>query len=151
MQATLSTWILLFTSLVIEMLSAGFDQASSPSKPDYALTGMLLAIVGILVCIWELVHKGKKERIVLRRGILLCFYHPPPDNGLFGTFAEITGLCVAIAQCVCSAVQYYFISHHGTNPMKVSPVAAAFFFGLLVSNFVKNQRFTGDDTLQNGT
>ncbi|CAN6691366.1 unnamed protein product [Malus baccata var. baccata] len=150
-RATSSEWIMLLTSLVIEILSAVFDQASSPRKPHYALIGMLLAIVAVLVCIWELVHNGKKERIVLRRrGILWCFYYPPPNNTLFGTFAEITGLCLGTAQCMCSAVQYHFIRHHATNPMKLSPLAAVFFLGLVVSKLVQNQRFTVDDTLQNG-
>ena len=152
MQATSSDWILLCTSFVIETLSAVFDQASSPRKPHYALIGMLLAMVAVLVCIWELVHNGKKERIVLRRrGKLWCFYYPPPNNMLFGTIAEITGLSLAIAQCICSAVQFHFICRHATNPMKLSPLTAVFFFGLVVSKVVQNQRFTVDDTLQNGT
>ncbi|KAB2605967.1 hypothetical protein D8674_005684 [Pyrus ussuriensis x Pyrus communis] len=53
-----SEWNLLFTSFVIETVSAAFDLSSSPRKPQYTLIGMLLAIVAVLVCIWELVHKG---------------------------------------------------------------------------------------------
>ncbi|BFG30623.1 hypothetical protein CerSpe_168970 [Prunus speciosa] len=72
-------WIFLATNLGLEMLSAACDQASSPRRPHYALCGMLLAIAAVLISIWELIYRGKKERVVLRRwGILWWFYHSPP-------------------------------------------------------------------------
>ncbi|XP_050112021.1 uncharacterized protein LOC126590595 [Malus sylvestris] len=152
MQATSSEQMVLYTSFAIESLSAFFDQVSSPGKPHYALIGMLLSIVAVLVCIWELVHNGKKERVVLRRrGMLWCFYYPPPNNKLFGSFAEITGLSLGIAQCICSSVQYHFIHRHAINPMKLSLLPIAYLFGLVVSKLVQNHRLTVDDTLQNGT
>ncbi|XP_021810206.1 uncharacterized protein KIAA2012-like isoform X3 [Prunus avium] len=51
-------WIFLAINLGLEMLSAAFDQASSPRKPHYALFGMLLAIAAVLISIWELIYKG---------------------------------------------------------------------------------------------
>ncbi|KAM2352535.1 hypothetical protein TB1_006764 [Malus domestica] len=88
----------------------------------------MLAIVAVLACISKLLHNGTKERVVLRRrGMLWCFYYPPPNNMLFGTFPEIFGLCLAIVQCICSAVQYYFLHRHAINPVKLSHVPAVFF------------------------
>ncbi|CAL9017626.1 unnamed protein product [Prunus brigantina] len=67
----------------LEILSAGFDQVSSTSKPCYALISLLLAIAAVFTCIWELIYNGIKERdaspnstvfgIVVRRVI-------PSDN-----------------------------------------------------------------------
>ncbi|KAB2605961.1 hypothetical protein D8674_005678 [Pyrus ussuriensis x Pyrus communis] len=134
-------WILLLANLGLEILSAACDQVSSPRKPRYALIGKLLAIVAILACIWELVHIGGK---------LWCFYYPPPNNMLYGTFPEIFGLVLAIVQCICSAVQYYYLCRHATNPIKLSPVPVVFFFGLVDLKLVKTERYTVDDTLENG-
>ncbi|XP_016648413.1 PREDICTED: uncharacterized protein LOC103325585 isoform X2 [Prunus mume] len=100
-------WIFLATSLGLEMLSAAFDQASSPTKPHYALFGVLLATAALLISIWELIYNGRKERVVLRRwGRLWWFYYPPPRNALFGTLPDIYGLVGGISQCICSVVQY---------------------------------------------
>ncbi|KAB2605966.1 hypothetical protein D8674_005683 [Pyrus ussuriensis x Pyrus communis] len=149
--ATSSEWILLLSNLGLEILSVAFDQVSSPRKPHCALIGMLLAIVAMLACIWELVHNGTKETDVLRRrGKLWCFFYPPPNNMLYGTFAEIFGLVLAIVRCICSAVRYYYLCRHATNPIKLSPVPVVFFFSLVDLNLLKNQRYTVDDTLENG-
>ncbi|BFG30633.1 hypothetical protein CerSpe_169070 [Prunus speciosa] len=74
-------WIFLATNLGLEILSAACDQASSPRRPHYALFGMLLAIAAVLISIWELIYRGKKARVVLKRwGMLWWFYHPPPPR-----------------------------------------------------------------------
>ncbi|CAB4321063.1 unnamed protein product [Prunus armeniaca] len=56
-KATSVEWAFLLTGLCLEILSLAFDQASSPSKPQYALFGMILAIAAVLICIWELIYK----------------------------------------------------------------------------------------------
>ncbi|XP_068306970.1 uncharacterized protein [Pyrus communis] len=108
-------WIFLVVALGLEMLSAAFDQASSPSKPHYALLGMLCAVAALLTTIWELTYKAIKERVVLRRpGLLMLPYlfYPPPRNTVFGDLYDIYGLVGGISQCACSAVQYvYFLRH----------------------------------------
>ncbi|BFG31302.1 hypothetical protein CerSpe_175770 [Prunus speciosa] len=72
-------WIFLATNLGLEMLSAACDQASSPRRPHFALSGMLLAIAAMLLSIGELIYRGKKERVVFRSwGMLGWFYHPSP-------------------------------------------------------------------------
>ncbi|XP_048431682.1 uncharacterized protein LOC125473209 isoform X2 [Pyrus x bretschneideri] len=150
MRATSSEWIPLLTNLGLEILSAAFDQVSSPRKPHYALIGMLLAIVAMLACIWELVHNGIKEGVVLRRkGKLWWFYYPSPSNMLYGTFPKMFGLLLAIVQCICSAVQYYYLCRHATNPIKLSPVPVVFVFCLVVLKLVEHRRYTVDGTLEN--
>ncbi|XP_021799953.1 uncharacterized protein LOC110758129 isoform X2 [Prunus avium] len=104
----------------LEMLSAGFDQVSSTSKPLYALISLLLAIAAVLTCILELIHNGIKHK------------DASPNRPVFGTLPDIFGLGLAVIQCVCSAVQYYFLHHHHSNPMKLSPVPLFFFTCLVV-------------------
>ncbi|XP_034212458.1 uncharacterized protein LOC117625010 isoform X5 [Prunus dulcis] len=104
----------------LEILSAGFDQISSTSKPRYALTSLLLAVAGVFTCIWELIYNVIKER------------DASPNSTVFGTLPDIFGLGLAVIQCVCSAVQYYFLHHHHSNPMKLSPVPVFFFTCLVV-------------------
>ncbi|XP_020417716.1 uncharacterized protein LOC109948569 isoform X3 [Prunus persica] len=104
----------------LEILSAGFDQVSSTSKPRYALISLLLAVAAVFTCIWELIYNGMKER------------DASPNSTVFGTLPDIFGLGLAVIQCVCSAVQYYFLHHHHSNPMKLSPVPLFFFSCLVV-------------------
>ncbi|CAL8155198.1 unnamed protein product [Prunus armeniaca] len=135
-------WIFLATILGLEMLSAACDQASSPRKPHYALSGMLLAIAAVLISIWELIYRGKKERVVLRRwGMLWWFYHtPPPRHTPFGTLPDIYGLVAGISQCICSIVQYVYCLRHADNPIKASILPAIFLMCLGGSKLSKNQR-----------
>ncbi|XP_021833296.1 putative calcium-transporting ATPase 11, plasma membrane-type isoform X2 [Prunus avium] len=126
-QASSVEWAFLLSALCLEILSLAFDQASSPSKPHYALFGMILAIAAVLICIWELIDKGKRERVVLRQwGRLWWFYYPDPPPRLFGTVLNFYGLVGGIAQCICSTVQYVFFLRHADNPIKVSLWPAIF-------------------------
>ncbi|CAL8176466.1 unnamed protein product [Prunus armeniaca] len=144
-------WIFFLISLGLETISASFDQLSSPSKPHYALYGMLLAIAAVLICICELIHKGYRERVEFKKwGRIWWYYHPYPPNRLFdvvkiskvrlkiivlrprpqrrpfGDVLDIFGLLGAISQCLCSTVQYvYFVRHH-QNPLKASLLPAVF-------------------------
>ncbi|XP_020426440.1 uncharacterized protein LOC18767050 [Prunus persica] len=97
-KATSVEWGFLLTGLCLEILSLAFDQASSPSKPQYALFGMILAIAAVLICIWELIYKGKRERVVLRQwGRLWWFYYPHSQHRLFGTLPDFYGLVGGIS------------------------------------------------------
>ncbi|CAL9017627.1 unnamed protein product [Prunus brigantina] len=104
----------------LEILSAVFDQVSSASKPLYALISLLLAIAAVLTCILELIHNGIKDK------------DASPNIPVFGTLPDIFELGLSVIQCVCSAVQYYFLHHRENNPMKLSPVPLFFFACLVV-------------------
>lgn len=118
-------------SLCQEILSLAFDQASSPKKPQYALIGMLLAFASLLTCIWELIHKGKKEKVVIRRFGMLWW--------LFGSLPQFYALVGGIAQCICSTVQYVCFIRHDQNPIKVSLWPAIFLVCLAASRLSWNR------------
>ncbi|CAN6561978.1 unnamed protein product [Malus baccata var. baccata] len=138
-----SEWPFLFISLCLEILSVACDQASSPSKPRYALFGMLLAIVGVLICVLEFIYKGIKGRVELRRwGKLWWFYYPPPPcYKPLGTVIEISGLIGGIAQCVTSTIQYVYFSQHLDSPFKVSLYPAILVICLIASRLSKDRRW----------
>ncbi|XP_062019736.1 uncharacterized protein LOC133736306 isoform X1 [Rosa rugosa] len=139
--ATSVEWNFLITNLGLEILSAAFDQASSSRKPHYALFGMLFSIAALFTCIWELIYKGIKNRVVLKKfGKLWWFYYPHPHNSMpFGTLPEIYGLIGSIAQCICSITQYIYFSWHADSPIKLSLLPAIFLFCLAGSRLNKNQ------------
>ncbi|CAL9028519.1 unnamed protein product [Prunus brigantina] len=143
MRATseLAEWIFLATSLGLEILSAACDQASSPRRPHYALFGMVFAIAALLISIWELIYRSKKERVVLRRwGMLWWFYHtPPPRHTPFGTLPDIYGLVAGISQCICSIVQYVYCVRHANSPFKASLLPAIFLMCLGGSKLCNNR------------
>ncbi|XP_068330969.1 putative disease resistance RPP13-like protein 1 [Pyrus communis] len=136
-EANSAEWIFLVTSLCMEILSAAFDQASSPRRPRYALFGMLLAIAALLTCIWELIYKGRKNNVVWRkRG---CYM-------LFGSANEIFGLLGGIAQCVCSIVQYFYYIRRANNPLKLSLLPAIFLICLIAARLSRKRMQTPDET-----
>ena len=95
----------------MEIPSAVLDEIASEEKPNYVLIVMLISLTSMLVCLVELVYKGRKEKITWRwsSGRIPWFYYPPPpSNRPFGTFTEIIGLVCAMAQCIVSAINYSF-------------------------------------------
>ncbi|RXH93828.1 hypothetical protein DVH24_015895 [Malus domestica] len=121
----------------MEILSAAFDQASSPRRPGYALFGMLLAIAALLTCICELIYKGRKNNVVWRkRG---CYM-------LFGSVIEPFGLVGGITQCVCSIVQYVCYIRRTDNPIKLSLLPAIFLICLIATRLSRKAMQTTDET-----
>ncbi|XP_068311638.1 uncharacterized protein [Pyrus communis] len=119
-------WIFMLHGLSLEMLSAYFDQLSSPNNSHYALVSLLLAIAAVLTCILELIHNGLKEGV------------ESTNCTVFGTLPDIFGLGLSLIQCICSAVQYHFLHRHENNPMKLSPVPLFFFCCLVVLKLKMN-------------
>ncbi|BFG42161.1 hypothetical protein CerSpe_284350 [Prunus speciosa] len=112
-KATSVEWAFLLTGLCLEILSLAFDQASSPSKPQYALLGMILAI-------------ASGSSFTRRWGRLWWFYYPHSQHWLFGTLPDFYGLVGGISQCICSTVQHVCFRRHADNPIKVSLWPAIF-------------------------
>ncbi|KAK9942168.1 hypothetical protein M0R45_007849 [Rubus argutus] len=119
--ATSTAWIFLLTNIGLEISSGIFDQFSSPSNPHSALISMLLAIVAVIISIWELIHKGIKEKVKYRRrlGIFGWFYSRSGDNRIFGSVPDICALLGGISQWVYSTVQYVCTLRHVENPYKI--------------------------------
>ncbi|KAL5856873.1 hypothetical protein ACOSQ3_004331 [Xanthoceras sorbifolium] len=86
-------WMFVITNFCLEVVSTVLDQLSSVHKPLYALLGMLFSFGAMLVCIVELVFKGRKEKVTWRwKGMKLpWFYYPTQshDRLAFGTFKDI--------------------------------------------------------------
>ncbi|XP_050155710.1 transcription factor MYB25-like isoform X2 [Malus sylvestris] len=129
--------IFLVTSLCMEILSAACDQASSPSRPRYALFGMLLAIAALLTCICELIYKGRKNKVVWRK-MGCCM--------LFGSVIELYGLVGGITQCVCSIIQYVYYIRRDDNPIKLSLLPAIFLICLIATRLSRKQMQTTSET-----
>ncbi|KAB2595314.1 disease resistance RPP13-like protein 1 [Pyrus ussuriensis x Pyrus communis] len=135
--ANSAEWIFLATSLCMEILSAACDQASSPSKPRYALFGMLLAFAALLTCIWELIYKGMKKNVVWgKRGCHM----------LFGSDIELFALVGGIAQCVCSIIQYICYIRRADNPIKMSLLPAIFLICLIATRLSRKRMQTTYET-----
>ncbi|XP_050370165.1 uncharacterized protein LOC126788237 [Argentina anserina] len=119
-----SVWIFSVTGFGFEAVSAFFDQVSTPRKPHYALYGMLLSIVAVLVCILDLTLNAMKQRRITSDG-----------NIIWGILPEIFGLALACIQCISSTVQFSFLHRHAANPWKVSLVPFLFFFVLFAFKY----------------
>ncbi|KAB5511758.1 hypothetical protein DKX38_028786 [Salix brachista] len=83
-----SGWTLLMTNLILEIAYAVFDQLG------YALVGMVLAFVALLLATADLIHMARKERMSL-----LPIFHRPSTATFVpgkpaGTIVEYFGLVV---------------------------------------------------------
>ncbi|XP_048442383.1 uncharacterized protein LOC125478307 isoform X2 [Pyrus x bretschneideri] len=128
-------WFFLVTSLCMEILSAACDQASSTSRPRYALFGMLLAIAALLTCIWELIYRGRK------RGCDMLF-----GSVIELSVIELFGFLGGLAQCVCSIIQYVYYIRRAENPIKLSLLPAIFLICLIAARLSRNRMQTKDET-----
>ncbi|KAG6770777.1 hypothetical protein POTOM_026471 [Populus tomentosa] len=91
--AKTSEWTLLITSLLVEGISASFDQLG------YATTSMVMAFVALLLSIVDLIHKARKEGVAGDgRSLLPRFYRRSSHNSLhwkpFGGLVEYFGVAV---------------------------------------------------------
>ncbi|KAB5511154.1 hypothetical protein DKX38_030188 [Salix brachista] len=122
-----SGWTLLLTSLILEIASAVFDQLG------YALVGMVLAFVALLVATADLIHMAGTERMSL----LPIFHRPSTANFVpgkpAGTIVEYFGLVGAVWQCVYSTVAYAYARQKKDNPIKMSLLPLIFFSCVVIS------------------
>ncbi|KAJ6924822.1 hypothetical protein NC652_017939 [Populus alba x Populus x berolinensis] len=86
-----SEWTLLITSLLVEGISASFDQLG------YATTSMVMAFVALLLSIVDLIHKARKEGVAGdERSLLPRYYRRSSHNSLhwkpFGGLVEYFGV-----------------------------------------------------------
>ncbi|XP_004296084.1 PREDICTED: uncharacterized protein LOC101303688 [Fragaria vesca subsp. vesca] len=138
-------WKFLLAGLCLEIISLALDQVSSPTKPSYALCGLLFAFAALVLCLWELIHKDRKERAKLKRVGMRWFHdHPRSFYAVLGSTSVIYGLVGGISQCVCSIVQYVFFLRHGDNPIKASLLPAVFLICLAAKRLISNPRYASE-------
>ncbi|KAM5549191.1 hypothetical protein ABKV19_000566 [Rosa sericea] len=140
--ATSTAWIFLLTNVGLEISSAMFDQFSFPSnKPHFALISMVLAILAVIISIWELIHKGIKERVKYRRQLgMFGWFYSRSGNKIFGSVPDMCGLLGGISQWVYSTVQYVCFLRHIENPYKIYLWPIIFLLCLGASRLHWNQR-----------
>ncbi|TQE10551.1 hypothetical protein C1H46_003789 [Malus baccata] len=97
---------------------------------------MLLAIAAVLICIWELIHRGREENFVRRKqqGIRSWIYYMP-----LGSLPNIYGLLGGITQFVFSTVQYAYIIRRAEIPIKLSLLPTVFLICLIATRLSRNR------------
>ncbi|KAG6790952.1 hypothetical protein POTOM_000061 [Populus tomentosa] len=129
----ISKWTLLMTNLILEIASAVFDQMG------YALIGMVLAFVALLLAAVELMHMVPKERIKRagKRPILPC---TSATTKPVGTVVECFGLVGAVWQCVYSTVEYTYTRQEKDNPIKMCLLPSIFLLCVVISKLLVDKR-----------
>lgn len=131
-------WSLVIINLMLEIPSCVFDQISSTQKPLYALAAMSMSFLSCLLCLVDLFHKGRVERVVWRWSLPVPWFHYPTQrSNRFGSFPDIVGLICALCQTILTAVNYSFITHNDDSPIKFSVWPIMFALGLLCTLFIK--------------
>nr|XP_011459771.1 PREDICTED: uncharacterized protein LOC101301450 [Fragaria vesca subsp. vesca] len=128
-------WNFLLFTLILVILSAGFDQASSPSKPHYALIAMLLAAAAVFTCIWELIQR--KSLVLKSWKKLHCISYPHLSDTFFESHLDTYGLVSSIYQCVFSTVQYIYFFYNANSPIRLCALPALYLMCLAGSRLWK--------------
>ncbi|KAG6738232.1 hypothetical protein POTOM_057841 [Populus tomentosa] len=122
----ISGWTLLMTNLILEIASAVFDQMG------YALIGMVLAFVALLLAAVKLIHMARKE--ITKRARTTCATRKP-----VGTVVEYFGLAGAVWQCVYSTVEYTYTRQKKDNPIKMCLLPFIFLLCVAISKLLVNK------------
>lgn len=130
-------WTLLITSLLLEAISAIFDQLG------YALISMAMAFVALLLSILDLIYKAREKGITCDgRSLLPCFYrhssHDFQNHKPFGSLVEYFGFAGAIWQCSYTTVGYHYARRNLDNPIKICLLPFIFALCVLISKLVKS-------------
>jgi len=121
------------TNLTLEFASAVSDQLS------YALIGMVLAYVALLLATAELLYMARKKIMSL----LPCFHRrstsPSAPGEPVGTIVEYFGLVGAAWQCIYSTTQYSYARQQKANPIKMCLLPFIFVLCAVFSRLIKNR------------
>ncbi|KAJ6961233.1 hypothetical protein NC652_000206 [Populus alba x Populus x berolinensis] len=129
----LSRWTLLMTNFILEIASAVFDQMG------YALIGMVLAFVALLLAAVELIHMALKERIIWAGKRPILPYTSAATKPV-GTIVEYFGLAGAAWQCVYSTVEYTYTRQEKDNPIKMCLLPSIFLLCVVISKLLVDKR-----------
>jgi hypothetical protein len=120
------------TNLILEFASAISDQLG------YALIGMVLAFVALLLTTAELIYMARKKIMSL----LPCFHRPSTSTFApgkpVGTIVEYFGLVGAVWQCFYSTVEYAYARQKKDNPIKMCLLPFIFILCVVFSKLIKN-------------
>ncbi|KAJ6961227.1 hypothetical protein NC652_000200 [Populus alba x Populus x berolinensis] len=130
----ISGWTLLVTNLILEIASAVFDQMG------YALIGMVLAFVALLLAAAELIHMAPKERIIWAGMRPILPLHTSATRKPVGTIVEYSGLAGAVWQCVYSTVEYTYTRQEKDNPIKMCLLPFIFLLCVVISKLLVDKR-----------
>ncbi|KAJ6349636.1 hypothetical protein OIU77_007089 [Salix suchowensis] len=121
------------TNLFLEIASAVFDQLG------YALVGMVLAFVALLLATAELIHMARRERMSL----LPSFHRPLPSTLApgkpVGTIVEYFGWVGAVWQCFYSTAEYAYARQKKDNPIKMCLLPFIFLSCVVISKLIKTE------------
>ncbi|KAJ6406108.1 hypothetical protein OIU84_009768 [Salix udensis] len=106
-------WVMLITSVLLEAMSAVFDQVG------YALMGIVIAFLALFLSSVYLICKPRKEGVERSH----------PSGGLL----EYYGLAAAVWQCFYSTMEYLYTRKNQQNPIKMCLLP--FIFALFVLLF----------------
>lgn len=110
-------WALLITSVLLEAMSAVFDQVG------HALTGMVIAFLALFLSSLDLICKARKEG---------GNWSQP-----FGGLLEYFGLAAAVWQCFYSTMEYLYTRKNQQNPIKMSLLPFIFALCVLIFRIIK--------------
>ena len=120
------------TNLTLEITSAVSDQLS------YALIGMVLAYVALLLATAELIIYLSRKKIM---SLLPCFHRrstsPSAPGEAVGTFVEYFGLVGAAWQCIYSTMQYTYARQKKDNPIKMCLLPFLFVLCVIFFKLIK--------------
>ncbi|KAM2172004.1 hypothetical protein ACFX1R_037026 [Malus domestica] len=143
-------WMFLVTALCLETLSICCEQVASPHKPMYAIYGLVLAFLGLLASMSEMVYNGKRQKVEFRRW---WFYEPRPPHRALGDVIGFSSVIGAFSQCVVASLQYAYIIRHRENPIKAELLPMIIIVCLLALRLIKRRNKTRgnyDSQIQGG-
>ncbi|XP_061963307.1 uncharacterized protein LOC133687968 [Populus nigra] len=110
-------WALLITSVLLEAMSAVFDQVGQ------ALTGMVIAFLALFFSSLDLICKARKEGVKRTQP--------------FGGLLEYFGLAAAVWQCFYSTMEYLYTRKNQQNPIKMCLLPFIFALCVLIFRLIK--------------
>jgi hypothetical protein len=116
------------TNLTLEFASAVSDQLS------YALIGMVLAYVALLLATAELILYMARKKIM---SLLPCFHRRSTSPSAPAEAVEYFGLFGAAWQCIYSTTQYTYARQQKANPIKMCLLPFIFVLCAVISKLIR--------------
>ncbi|XP_037496217.1 putative disease resistance RPP13-like protein 1 isoform X2 [Jatropha curcas] len=135
-------WAITGIYLVLEILLVTLEQIGSPKRPRCAFYALVVSFVALFICIVEIVCKGQKQNIDLRRQGIGYWLRFPSSNHNPYTYIDIFSLVSAISQVIFSCIAYSYLRRGAQNPIKMCFVPVIFTFCMASSRLVRKPNET---------